>query len=116
MYLGGGRRLLIHVPDPSATGDGRTPGRLLLLAGLVVVAIGVVLCASAIMSGGVGSGSSLGGSGGPDVSRVLVGVAALGLGALVVAVGAALARSAGPGGHRADSLYGAYLDAEDDRW
>jgi len=92
------------------------PGRLLLLAGLVVVAVGVVLCASAIMSGGVGSDSSLGGSGGPDVSRVLAGVTALAIGALIVAVGAILARTAGPGQHRSDRLYGAYLDADDDRW
>ena len=85
-----------------------------MLVGLVVVALGVVLCASAIMSGGVGSDSSFGGSAGPDVSRVLVGVATLVVGALLVAVGAVIARS-GPD-HHPDGFYGAYLDADDDRW
>ena len=105
------------MPDSSPPADGRSPGRLPLLVGLVVVAAGVVLCASAIMSGGVGSGSSLGGSAGPDVSRVLVGVATLAVGAVMVAVGALFARTEHrPGGHRPDGFYGAYLDADDDRW
>ena len=50
------------------------------------------------------------------MSRVLAGVATLAVGTLIVTVGAVLARSAGPGEHRSDSLYGAYLDADDDRW
>ncbi|MET0325838.1 MAG: hypothetical protein ABW219_11485 [Ilumatobacteraceae bacterium] len=102
--------------DSSPPDDGRSPGRLPLLVGLVVVALGVVLCASAIMSGGVGSDSSFGGSAGPDVSRVLAGVATLGVGALIVAVGVVLARTGHRPGDRADRFYGAYLDADDDRW
>jgi hypothetical protein len=98
--------------SPIADPDGQVLGRLLLLVGLIVVAVGLVLCGAAVTAGGTGSSNSLGGSSGPDVAKLLLGAGVIAGGGLVAAVGAMVAKSVRrPAGHRA---YGAYLDADDD--
>ena len=105
--------VVVYVPRTSmSTDDGQVLGRLLLALGLVLVVVGTGTCFYVALTGGFDVEDPFGGSGTSDVPMVLLGFAALIGGALLAAVGGAVAKSVRrPGHHRS---YGAYLDVDDD--